>query len=276
MQVEKAYAMIDEGQVHLRRRAGSGGGSPLVMLHASPSSSRSLLGLMEAFGAGRELVAFDTPANGQSCAPRPSEPAMTDFADMLARASQALGMERLAVYGSHTGAHVAIEWALAEPGRVAGLVLDGVALMDEPTRAEFLARYAPRKVPDECGSQFHWAWHFIRDQMIFFPHFEKDAAHLRAGGDLDPRTLHDLTLEVLDNLEVYHMPYEAVFRHDVRGALARLDLPVLVLSDSSGALDPASAEVAGLVKGARLERGCEGPRAKAAAIEAFLEDIDAG
>ncbi|AOL22466.1 Pimeloyl-ACP methyl ester carboxylesterase [Erythrobacter litoralis] len=276
MRIEKAYAAIEEGQIHLRRRAGACEALPLAMLHASPSSSRSLAGLMDAMGAGRDLVAFDTPCNGLSCAPVASEPAMADFADMLARASAALGMERLALYGTHTGAHVAVEWALAEPRQVAALILDGVALLDDAMRAEFLARYAPRKAPDDTGSQFHWAWHFIRDQMIFFPHFEKDAAHLRAGGDLDPRLLHDLTLEVLSNLEIYHRPYEAVFRHEVRAALARLDLPVLVLSDGTGALDPASEEIAGLVKGARLVRGCDGEAAKAAAIEAFLEDINAG
>ena len=231
---------------------------------------------MLAMGEARDLVAFDTPCNGHSCAPRASAPAMAEFADMLSRASCDLRIGRLALYGTHTGAHVAIEWALAEPDRVAGLVLDGVALLDDATRADFLARYAPRRAPDATGSQFHWAWHFIRDQMIFFPHFEKDAAHLRAGGDLDPRLLHDLTLEVLNNLEVYHLPYEAVFRHEVRSALARLDLPVLVLCDGSGALDPASEEVARLVKGARFAHGCDGPAARAAAIDAFLEDIDAG
>ncbi|MEE4204660.1 MAG: alpha/beta fold hydrolase [Erythrobacter sp.] len=276
MRIDKAYAKVGEGQVHVRRRAGAGGALPLGLLHASPSSSRSLEGLMDAIPGGRELVAFDTPCNGQSCAPRASEPSMTDFADMLARAADSLGMERLALYGTHTGAHVAVEWALARPERVAALILDGVALIDEAARDEFLARYAPPKSPDAIGSQFHWAWHFIRDQMIFFPYFARDADHVREGGVFDPRVLHELTLEVLNNLETYHLPYQAVFRHEVRAALARLDLPVLVLSDAAGALDPASEEVAATVKGARLAKECDSLAAKAEAIEAFLEDIDAG
>ncbi|QIQ86492.1 alpha/beta hydrolase [Erythrobacter sp.] len=275
MSIAKAYADIAEGQVHLRRSAPGGESDPpLVLLHASPSSSRSLVSLMEALGPARECIAFDTPANGQSCAPAMPEPEMGDFAAMLARAADALGKPRVALYGTHTGAHIAIEWALARPEAVAALVLDGVALLDEAMRAEFLELYAPRKAPDETGSQFPWAFQFIRDQMIFFPHYRKDAAHIRAGGDLDPRVLHDLALEVLANLDTYHLPYEAVFRHDVRAALARLDLPVLVLADSASALDPASAEVARLVPHARLATDCASPAAKAAAISAFLETLE--
>lgn len=226
---------------------------------------------MEALDEGLSLYAFDTPCNGQSCAPAMAAPAIADFADMIARGSEALGLERQALYGTHTGAHIAIEWTLARPKEVRALVLDGVALFEEVTRAEFLERYAPPQRPDETGAQFHWAWHFIRDQMLFFPHYRKDADHLRAGGTLDPAVLHELVLDVLNNLETYHLPYEAVFRHDVREALARLGVPTLVLADSESALDPATAEIASLVPGAQVAPDCATPEAKARAIEIFLK-----
>ena len=78
-------------------------------------------------------------------------------------------------------------------------------------------------------------------------------------------------MDVLSNLETYHKPYEAVFRHDVRSALPKLDVPVLILSHDDGALDEASAEVASLVAGAQLVRNDGSAAAKAAAINAFLE-----
>lgn len=198
---------------------------------------------------------------------------MADFADMIARGSEPLCLERPALYGTHTGAHIAIEWALARPSQVRALVLDGVALLDEATRAEFLKRYAPRQRPDETGAQFHWAWNFIRDQMLFFPHYKKDAEHLRAGGTLEPLVLHELVLDVLNNLETYHLPYEAVFRHEVREALARLDVPTLVLGDSESALDPATTAIAKLVPGAEVATDCASPEAKAAVIETFLKGL---
>ena len=198
---------------------------------------------------------------------------MADFADMTARGSEALGLERPVLYGTHTGAHIAIEWALARPSDVRAMVLDGVALFDRATREEFLERYAPPQKPDETGAQFHWAWSFIRDQMLFFPHYKKDAEHLRAGGTLDPAVLHELVLEVLNNLETYHLPYEAVFRHEVRAALSRIRVPTLVLGDAQSALDPATAEIADFVPNARVAPDCATPEAKAAAIHDFLKGL---
>jgi len=279
-QIDKIYVRIAEGQLHLHRRwedkTGDHAGLPLVMLHASPSSSRSLMPLMGALSGEHALFAFDTPCNGQSCSPPQGTPEMANFADMIARGSDALGLEQIALYGTHTGAHIAVEWALARPDQVRALVLDGIALLDTATRSEFLARYAPPQAPDATGEQFHWAWNFIRDQMLFFPHFKKDAEHLRAGGTLDPAILHDLTLDVLNNLETYHLPYEAVFRHAARAALAALNVPTLVLGDSESALDPATAEIARLVPGATVAADCARPAAKARAIETFLKELSHG
>lgn len=199
-------------------------------------------------------------------------PEVSDFADMLARCAEALELPCVALYGTHTGAHIMIEYALARKEQVKALVLDGVALMEPEMAAEFLENYAPHKAPDETGSQFHWAWHFMRDQMFFFPHYKKDLAHRRPTGTFDARTLHDLTMDVLGNLETYHMPYEAVFRHDVREALKRLDLPVLILSHEDGALDTGVQELCDLVPHAALAKDCSTPEAKAQAINSFLEE----
>ncbi len=273
--IEKAYAAIVEGQVHLHRSAGGqSGGLPLVMLHASPSSSMSLLPLIQEVDERRELIAFDTPCNGQSCAPDADDPEIGEFADMLDRACDALGLSEIALYGTHTGAHIATAWALARPDRVKALALDGVALLDAELRQEMLAEYAPPKQPDDSGSQFHWAWQYIRDQMIFFPHYRKDAAHRREGGVFDARLLHELVLDVLNNLESYHMPYRAVFRHEVRADLKRLALPTLVLRDGGGPLDPAAGELSTLIAHAQLVSDCAEPAAKAAAIEAFLSEFE--
>lgn len=227
---------------------------------------------MDALGEDRSLLAFDNPCCGQSCAPANADPDLGDLADMLDRGCDALGLEQVALYGTHTGAHIAVAWALAQPDRIKSLVIDGVALLDDDKSAEFLTNYAPPQTPDETGTQFHWAWNFIRDQMIFWPHYRKDAEHLRPGGSFDAKTLHRLTLDVLNSLETYHLPYEAVFRHDLVGDLRKLDLPVLVLGDEDTPLDPSFDAVVASIRGARSARTCATANAKAAAIVQFLGD----
>ena len=274
-EIKKAYASIAEGQLHLRRRQGNESAVPLAMMHASPSSSQSLEPLMEAMGEQFDLYAFDNPCNGQSCAPAVEAPVMADFADMIARGLEDLEVEHPVLYGTHTGAHIALEWALARPDEVRALVIDGVALLDEETRAEFLENYAPKQAPSNTGAQFHWAWNFMRDQMLFFPHYKKNYNALRGNGTLDPEILHSLTVEVLNQLKVYHLPYEAVFRHDIRGALEKVSVPTLILVDDESALDPATAEVSKLVPNSRTAPNCAAPEAKAHAISDFLKDLPA-
>lgn len=231
---------------------------------------------MRELGELHPFYAFDTPGNGQSCLPVQQQPELADYADMLSRGASALGVGKLALYGTHTGAHIAIEWALAESDRVAALVLDGVALLDQATRREYLDRYAPPRQPDPTGAQFHWAWSYIRDQMIFFPHYRKDASHIRAGGRFDAQVLHDLTVGILNNLTTYHQPYEAVFRHEARDALARLKVPVLILGEAEGPLQDANDELGRLVPGARMATDCHGLADKAAAIVRFLKEVEHG
>jgi pimeloyl-ACP methyl ester carboxylesterase len=234
---DRGYVRIAEGLIHFRRR---GDGVPLVMLHASPSSSQSVEPLA-ALLAGAVLMP-DTPGNGASSPPQVKAPEVADYAAMLDRACAALGHEQVDLYGTHTGAHIAVEWAIAHPARVRLLILDGVALLSDADRAEFLACYAPPQAPDASGTQFLWAWNMIRDQMLFWPHYKKDAAHLRRDAQLDPRLLHDLTMDLLNCLETYHQPYEAVFRHPVLERLPLVHQPTLWLQGEGGPLDTEAAD----------------------------------
>ncbi|MEL7028538.1 MAG: hypothetical protein AAGL49_04845, partial [Pseudomonadota bacterium] len=46
--VDRAFARVGDARVHYRAAGAASSGPPLVMLHASPSSSRSLLPLISA------------------------------------------------------------------------------------------------------------------------------------------------------------------------------------------------------------------------------------
>ena len=232
---DRSFVRIAEGQLHVRHTAPAGQ-RPLVMLHASPASSLSLLPLATEL-ANQRLILPDTPGNGLSCAPAVPMPDLATYADMLDRAMTAMGETELDLYGTHTGAHIAIEWAIANPSRIRTLILDGVALLSPDERAEFLTHYAPPQTPDASGTQFPWAWNMIRDQMIFWPHYRKDAEHLRKDGQFEPRLLHSLTLDLLNNLETYHQPYEAVFRHAPLERLPLVTTPSLWLQGEGGPID---------------------------------------
>jgi len=237
---DRGFVRLPEGHLHYRSLGPATASRPLVMLHASPASSLSLLPLADLLHGQRPRVRLllpDTPGNGLSASPAVPTPDLASYADMLDRMLDAMGIAEIDLYGTHTGAHIAIEWAIARPHRIRTLILDGVARLGPEERVEFLAHYAPPQKPDAAGTQFAWAWNMIRDQMIFWPHYKKDAAHLRKDGSFEPHLLHNLTLDLLNNLETYHQPYEAVFRHAPLERLPLVTTPCLWLQGEGGPLD---------------------------------------
>lgn len=278
--IERAFVTLAEGQVHLRRIVGEDGGArPLLMLHASPVSSASLQGLMRALvGAGRRgaIVAPDTLGNGDSAPPAGERPDIAYFADSTRRLIDALGYERVDVYGGHTGARIACELAAAFPERVGRVILDGIMEYDEALRRLVVERYAPRVEPDEYGRQFIWAFNFVRDQAHYFPYFMRDAEHRLAGAVPDPATLHRATLDVLKALDTYSKPYVAAFEYPAYTRMQQVQAPVLLLRPDAElpALNAALETAMQRLKHAQVTRVAPGDHAKAMAIAAFLGAAD--
>lgn len=256
--IRRGFVDIAEGQVHYRR-SGDAAGTPLVMLHASPGSSKMLEPVMSVLARERMVLAFDTLGNGDSSPPRQPVPTIFDFADATLRALDGLGLALVDLYGTHTGASIAMEVALARPERVRRLILDGMGLYDPGEQQELLDVYAPEIVPDLNGAQLNWVWHFCRDQFVFWPWFKRDRDHVRRVGLPPAGELHDMVIEVLKAVRTYHLSYRAAFRHPKRQRLALIRVPTLACCDPDDMLFPALDEVAALVPGCgRAEVGVGG------------------
>jgi pimeloyl-ACP methyl ester carboxylesterase len=236
--IKRAFLEIAEGQVHYRTAAGptASSSNPLWMIHASPGSSIGLSSLIREFGRSRRIIAPDTLGNGDSAAPAVTNPDIPYYAGATLRAMDALGLQKVDLYGSHTGAHICVEIALAHPERVGRMILDGIAMFSPDDKRDFLANYAPSIEPDAFGGQFHWAWHFVRDQGWFFPYFRRDVAHLRGVAQPSIEALHNTTVEVLKSIRTYHLAYRAAFAHDDRARLPLVRTPTLVMADDTDPL----------------------------------------
>lgn len=238
-EIQRQFVRLKEGLVHYREAGSQHGGVPVLMLHASPASSQFLEPLMLELATTRRVIAPDTLGNGDSAPPLPAEPDLAYYGDSMDRLLTALKVEVCDVYGTHTGSHIGIELACQSPQRLRRLAMHGVAVLSAQDQADFLAHYAPPQQPDDIGSQFNWAWHYVRDQMIFYPHFRKTADCIRSGGRLDPDFLHTLTLGVLKNLTHYHKTYHAVFRHPILERLSQVTVPVCLITHPHDPLAPA-------------------------------------
>lgn len=274
--VDRAFVRIAEGQVHLRRCAGGAARRPLVMLHASPGSSRGLAPLMRALAAiegAPALIAPDTLGNGDSPAPAADDPDIAWFAQSLLRVLDALGLDKVDLYGTHTGARTACEAAAAYPDRIGRVVFDGIGDYAPDMRDLLVDRYAPEMAPDDYGTQFVWAFHFVRDQALHFPHFLRDPAHrLTTRAVPDAHELHAAVIEVLKGLGSYHKPYRAAFRYRTGERLGDIAAPVLFIGAQNElpGLRAATQGLAALCGDARIAPVGAEPAEKARAIMDFL------
>lgn len=274
--VDRAFLRLAEGLVHYRSAgtpvAARRAALPLYLAHAGPGSGRAFEPLLPEFGRRRFAFAPDMLGNGDSAPPAGDSAEIAYYVDCAVRIMDALGLETVDFFGSHTGAQIGAELAVLHPRRVRRLVLDGIPLFTEEFKQQLLARYAPRKSADEFGGHLHWAWQFVRDQQLFWPYFDRSPANRLANAVSPPDRLHASAVDVLKALGTYHVAYGAAFRQDLRPLLPRLKCPVLMMASESDPLSQYLDDAAALVPGAvKLRWSREATlRERVDAIEAFL------
>jgi pimeloyl-ACP methyl ester carboxylesterase len=218
--------------VHYRR---AGRGPALLLLHGSPNSSESMTPLIETFAADFDCIALDTPGNGESEPLVAESPSTEDYAAALGAAVEAAGLKRFCLYGFHTGAGIAAEYAARHPERVTGLILDGVAAWTSEERAGMLQGYLPPFHPSWDGAHLAWLWARIMEQAIFFP-WHRPSAETRMNYDLHPPdVLHRTAMEFLAAGDAYRKPYAAALAGDGAARIRRLTVPTLATAHP---LDP--------------------------------------
>ena len=272
--IRRGFVDLDHGQIHFRT-AGTGG-TPLVMIHQSPGSSKQLEGMIRELGHGRRVIAPDTAGNGDSEALANPVPTIADLATTAFAAIEALVDGPFDLYGSHTGASIAVDIAIAHPYRVRKLVIDGMGLYAVDEQAEIIARYAREIEPDLEATHLMKVWHFCRDQLLFWPYYNRTAEGRLPNGLPDADGLHDFVVEVLKAVRTYHRSYRAAFRHPKRDRLKLLGVPTLVVSSPSDMLHGYFADVVATVPGARSAElpawgAADFDAGSAAIIAAFLD-----
>ena len=275
--IERQFVALSEGQLHLRRLEASAEDTsiPLVLLHPSPASSWFMQGLMielRKAGCNAALIAPDTLGNGDSAPPGIDQPDIAYFADSMLRMMDELALDRVDMYGSHTGARIACEFAAAYPDRARRIVLDGIIEYEDDMRNAILENYAPRVEPDEFGRHFVWAFNFVRDQALHFPWFMRDPEHRLSGPVPPAAVLHRAALDVLKTLDTYSDPYIAAFKYRAYERMPGIKAPVLLLKPDTElpVLQAAVAKAASLLPDSRIATVTGGDAAKAEAIACFL------
>ena len=223
-----ARVRVDGTELDLHYRV-AGSGPPLFALHPSPLDSAFMAPLMARLADRATVIAPDTPGFGDS---DPLPGPINDLSPCvraMAALRQALGLERVGVYGSATGAQIAVEWAKAEPQALSGIMLDNAAAFDDTERSQIIKGYLPDVTPSPDGSHLARAWLAAHDATLFFP-WQTPSTENRIAQELAPAAAMQATARgYLRAGPGYASIYRAAFRNERVERLAPVAIPLVIL-----------------------------------------------
>lgn len=220
--VRRGYVDGRYGQVHYRHAAAPGASRrPLVLLHQTPASSFEYEPLIAAMATDRHVVAFDTPGYGMSDAP-PAALSMAAYAEALVEAAAHLGLTGdtgCDVFGVHTGALLAIEFALAAPDSIRHVACSGIPMRNAAERADRLqAAHDATDALDEAGTGA---------LALAAPLWDFIVAQRTPGVPL--RRAAQLWVDKLAPIDRASWAYQGVWRYDYAARLPLIRQPFLLL-----------------------------------------------
>jgi pimeloyl-ACP methyl ester carboxylesterase len=177
----------------------------VILLHQTPRSADEYRDVMPLLAdRGFTAIAFETPGFGGS-APLPGDPTIERWAEAVHAALDALGIDRSAVVGHHTGGVIAVELAYQHPQRISALVLSSTPFTD----AEHTGAPEDVDVGEDAASLRRSRAHFYPpDRPDLLDRYAADA--LRAG-------------------PLAHKGHQVVASYAMDHKLGTLTLPVLLI-----------------------------------------------
>lgn len=225
--IRKAYrdTPLEGGTIQTHYRT-AGEGAPLVVLHPSPMSSAFMVPVIDAVSDLCHVLAPDTPGYGATDAlPKPGND-LSPYVDWLRAFVDAQGLERFLLYGSATGAQIAIEFAHACPERLDHLFLDNAVHFTDAERAEIMARYFPDIAPRDDGSHLVDTWAMAQGLFRGFPWYKAPEEPLP---DPPLAVVQATALAYLVAGEEYARAYRAAFNNERAERVQALSVPTTIL-----------------------------------------------
>ena len=122
-----------------------------------------------------------------------------------------MGLDRVDLYGSHTGATPALDFAHRYPRRVNRLILNALGIHTPGERANLAANYTPSLEPQWDGSHLVRTWAVRRDMLLFWPWYKRAPEARQVANMPSADGLHDKVLDVLRAGPLYWQFYHASF-----------------------------------------------------------------
>jgi len=198
-------------QTHFRT---AGTGPALILLHPSPLSSAFMVPLIELFEDVVTVYAPDTPGYGASDPLAEPGDGLSGYVDWLRRFMESQGLSSAGIYGSATGAQIAIQFAREFPHMTDYVVLDNAVHFSDEERAQIMKDYFPDLAPRSDGSHLQMAWDMSGKLYQYFPWFDQRAESRVAETQAPVELVHATAMSYLLAGCDYDRAYRAAFENE--------------------------------------------------------------
>ncbi|WP_350291524.1 alpha/beta fold hydrolase [uncultured Croceitalea sp.] len=226
---------IDDQKLHFYTM---GKGPALVMMHPSPSSAESLLPLAKELAENFTVFCVDTPGYGKSDPLVKKPENLRDYTRFLNKAFFKLGLEKPALYGSATGAQLAIRYGLEYPEAVSHIFLDNSAHFDDDLRDKVLKNYFPDLTPKINGNHLDIIWTMVSQMFQFFPWCFTTEEYALNRPQMPLVVLQMVAMDYLKAGEHYNVAYMAAFKHEKGEFVQQLKIPTTIFRWNNSIITP--------------------------------------
>jgi pimeloyl-ACP methyl ester carboxylesterase len=228
-----AGSSMSQWQLHYRSQ---GAGPDVVLLHPSPLSSEFMQPIMDLLSDDCRVYALDIPGYGQSDPLPQSCDDLSAYVEALHQFIVALKLKNPLIYGSATGAQIAIEYAKAYPQYSCGLVLENAAWFTNEERDHMLSQYFPSIAPREDGSHLLLVWEMVSQLYEYFPWFDTSEQARVNATQIPAAFKHKTLMGYFIAGDNYDLAYRAAFMNERPEQLSGVTLPTHILNWESGLL----------------------------------------
>ena len=227
--MRRAYTGEAGAQLHYIE-AGHAENETVILLPPSPNTSVSYEKIIPLLAKQHHVIAIDYPGFGGS--DRIDDPTIANYAK--AAAPLAEQHAPIVLFGFHTGALVANEFALLFSSLVRKLVLVDVPYFDAATRAKYAVSFAATDLPSPIEASF-------KTKVI-----ERHES-------LSEDRAFKIWVESLRSGRYQNDAFRAAFAYDPEAQFAKLEHPLTVIATTSNLLEPSRKTAQSVAKAEIIE-----------------------
>ena len=205
-----------------------GNGPLMILLHPSPRTGALMQPLMQLLAPNFTVIAPDTPGYGESQPPALPLVTMDEYTYFIEALRIHANVDTIYLYGSASGAQLAIAYALRYPKNITRLFLDNAAHFEDSLGNEILQHYFIDINPETNQQYNKQLYDHVKASCLFFPWYDQSPEN-QIAKELPPDSVID---SIVNDYKTagpnYAIVYRAAFLHERANKVQALVVPTII------------------------------------------------